>query len=132
MNEIPVTPQALERAITGEPEPIRVQVSQSRPSFRCTCGHEIGPNEGRQIFKANVKLGGTADRPTHYGAHVYAFTCPACGNGHVVESAASLTVAVPPVGEARNAPCPCASGKKAKRRGPDGFVAPAGAHDKHP
>lgn len=107
-------------ATTIPNEPVRVRISQGRPTFPCSCGKQLGPNEGRQVFKANVKRTGPGGPPS--GAHVYTFTCPNCGEGHVVESAHVLQVAIPPVGEARNEPCPCASGKKAKRCHPGGFV----------
>lgn len=111
----------------AEPTATQVNVSRSRPSFPCSCGKQLGPNEGRQVFRANVRQvrGPTSLtlEPAYSGRHVYAFTCPNCGEGHIVESAHVLQVAVPPVGEARNEPCPCASGKKAKRCHPGGYVA---------
>lgn len=118
--------------LVPEPQGARVSISKSHPTFPCTCGHEIGPNDARQIFKANIRKHNAHDRAWNSGSHVFTFTCPACKEGYVVESSATLTVAVPPVGEARNQPCPCASGRKAKKCHPGGYVVPAGAHDKHP
>lgn len=121
-----IEPKSVERAITGEPQGTRVSISKSRPTFPCKCGRTLGPNDGRQVFKANVKEtrgpSSLTTEPAFYGRHVYTFTCPDCGAGHVIESANRLTVAVPPVGEARNGPCPCLSGKKAKRCHPGGYV----------
>jgi len=121
MNE---TTQALTEGPTKH-EATQVNVSRSRPSFPCRCGSTVGPNDGKQIFRANVKRTGReffTERPTHSGENVYFFTCPKCSTGFVVETPERLTVAVPPVGEARNSPCPCDSGKKAKKCHPAGFV----------
>lgn len=104
------------------PAATQVNVSRSRPSFPCKCGHTVGPNDGKQVFKANVKRGGTQETPRHSGENVYLFTCPKCATGFVVETPERLTVAAPPVGEARNSPCPCDSGRKAKKCHPAGWV----------
>lgn len=57
------------------------------------------------------------------GRHVYLVTCIGCRTVQRIESDRALAHRPEvPAGEARNAPCPCGSGKKSKKCHPAGVV----------
>jgi len=92
------------------PTVIQADISRSRPTIPCRCGTQLTGLHGRRIREAGSRL----------PAYSYLFTCPVCQAGYVVRSALTLQVATPPTGSSRNEPCPCGSGRKAKKCHPDG------------